>query len=98
MEWIMFINRRTNKVKPWAMDELVKLTKAEFERIGSKGKIYTPYIGPYDVIVFDFEYESLEAYQSSWEEWFASPEADEFLKKFNTLVESGGSNELWYVE
>jgi hypothetical protein len=94
----MFINRRTNKVKPWAMDELVKLTKAEIERTGGKAKIYTPYFGPYDVVVFDFEYESLEAYQKSWAEWFASPEADDFMKKFNTLVESGGSNELWYVE
>lgn len=94
----MFINRITYKVKPGAMDEVVKLSKAEIERTGSKATVYTPYFGTNDVVVFDFKFESLEAYQKFWNEWFASPEADEFMKKFNTLVESGGSNELWYVE
>ena len=94
----MFINRRTNKVKPGAMEELVKLTKAEIERTKSKATVYTAYFGPYDVIVFDFEFESLEAYQKFWDEWFASPEGDRFMEKYNTLVESGGSNELWNVE
>jgi hypothetical protein len=94
----MFINRITYKVTPGAIDEVVKLSKAEIERTGSKATVYTPYFGPNDVVVFDFEFESLEAYRKFWNEWFASPEADEFMKKFNTLVESGGSNELWYVE
>jgi hypothetical protein len=94
----MFINRRTNKVKPEAMAELVKLTKAEIERAGAKARVYTPYFGPYNMIVFDFEFESLEAYQKTWDEWFASPEGARYMEKFSTLVEAGGSNELWYVE
>jgi len=94
----MFINRRTNKVKPGAMGEVVKLAKAEIERTGTKATVYTPYFGPYDVVVFDFEFESLDAYRKKWEEWFASPEADRYMKKFRTLVEPGGSNELWNVE
>jgi hypothetical protein len=94
----MFINRITFKVKPGVMDEVVKLSKAEIERTGSKATVYTPYFGPNDVVVFDFEFESIEASEKYWDEWFASPEGDQFMKKFNTLVESGGSNELWNVE
>jgi hypothetical protein len=94
----MFINRITYKVKPGSIVEVVKLSKAEIERTRSKATVYTAYFGPNDVVVFDFEFESLEAYQKFWNEWFASPEGDEFMKKFNTLVESGGSNELWCVE
>jgi NIPSNAP len=95
---MMFINRITYKVKPGATDEVVKLSKAEIERTGSKAKVYTPYYGSIYVVVFDFEFESIESCGKFWDEWFASPEGDQFMKKFNTLVESGGSNELWNVE
>jgi hypothetical protein len=94
----MYINRITYKVKRGAIAEMVKLSKVEIERTRSKATVYTAYFGPRDVVVFDFEFESLEAYQKFWNEWVASPEGDEFMKKFNTLLESGGSNELWYVE
>jgi len=94
----MFINRITYKVKPGAMPEVVKLSKAEIERTRSKATVYIAYFGPRDVGVFDFEFESLEAYQKFWNEWYASPEGVEFIKKVNPLLESGGSDELWYVE
>jgi hypothetical protein len=94
----MFINRITYNIKPGAIEEVVKLSKAEIERTESKATVYTAYFGPNDVVVFDFKFESLEANRKFWNDWFASPESDEFMKKFNTLLESGGSNELWNVE
>jgi len=94
----VFINRITSKVKPGAMGEVVKLAKAEIERMGNKATVYTPYFGPSDVVVFDLEFESLEACRKMWEEWFASPEGDRYMEKFTTLVESGGSTEFWNVE
>ena len=93
----MYINRRTVKIKPGATGEVVKLVKAEIERSGSTVKIYTPTFGPFDVAVIDFEFESLEAYEKMWDEWFASPEGAQFMEKWVPLVEAGGTNELWEV-
>jgi glycogen synthase len=94
----MYINRITKKVKPGALGEVVKMAKAEIERMGSKATVYTPYFGPNDVAVFDFEFESLEAFRKWWDEYYATPEADRFMEKFSTLIETGGSNEFWNVE
>ena len=93
----MFINRRTFKVKLGVMGEVVQLLKAEIQRSGSKTKIYTPTFGPCDVVVVDFEVESLEAYLKMSDEWFASPEGAQFMEKWVPLVEAGGTNELWEV-
>ena len=93
----MYINRRTFKVKHGAMEEAVKLVKAEIERTGWKGTVYTAEFGPFDVMVVDFSTESLEDYEKSSSEWDASPEAAKFFEKWYTLTERGGTNELWVV-
>ena len=93
----MYINRRTFKVKPGAMEEAVKLAKYEIERSESNGIVYTAEFGPFDVMVVDFQFESLAEYQKGWSEWATTPEAVKFLEKWHTLVESGGTNELWLV-
>ena len=93
----MYINRRTFIVKQGAMEEAVKLVKAEIERTASKGTVYTAEFGPFDVMVVDFPVETLVEYQKTWAEWTATPEAAKFFEKWFTLTERGGTNEFWVV-
>jgi hypothetical protein len=91
----MIVNRRTNIVKTGRLEEAAALAKAERERLDGQWRIYVSNIGPYDTIAHEFWFESLQEYETSWSEWFATPEADAFLEKWNDLIEPGGANEIW---
>lgn len=91
----MIVNRRAFNVKKGCMEELVALLVAERERLDSDYRIYAPGISPFDVVVLELEFESLEEYETAWAEWSASPESDEFMEKFNGLTLPGGTNEVW---
>ena len=96
----MIVNRRTFNVKPGQMDEIMALVRAETERIGMPPitRAYRPYIGPFDLLAVEWEFESLAQCDEFWTEWFAAPEADAFMSKFNELIAGGGTNEIWQLE
>ena len=94
----MFIDRRVFPVKMGCMEEAVALVKGAIE--GNKSykhgyRIYTPEIGPFDVLVVEWEYESLEEQQRVWAAWFARPDTPTFAEKWNKVVERGGGSEIW---
>lgn len=91
----MLVNRRTFVVKRGYMNEAVALQVAERERTGTAYRIYMSSIGPFDVIALEFEGENLEEYERVWAEYFASPEAAQFLEKWYEVTETGGTNEIW---
>lgn len=91
----MIVNRRTFVVKRGRFEEAVALFMAERERKGITGRIYVPETGSFDTIVMEQEYESLEEYEKDLSEYFASPEAAQFLEKWYDLTETGGTNEIW---
>ena len=91
----MLVNRRTFVVKRGCMEELVALLVADREQTGIAYRLYTPDIGPFDVIAIEVEFENLEAYEKGWAEWFARPENAAFMEKWYALTESGGNNEIW---
>ena len=37
----------------------------------------------------------LAVYEKFWADWLAKPETPAFLEKWNELIESGGSREIW---
>jgi hypothetical protein len=96
----MIANRRTFIVKPGCWDEAVALAVAETKRVSfpHPERIYTSNIGLFDRLVYEAEFENLAEYEKYWAEWFATPEADAFLKKWNDLLEAGGTNEIWTLE
>lgn len=91
----MLINRRTFVVKRGCMHDVVALLKAERKQGHTTYRIYTPHIAPFDVIIIDFEFENLAAYEKKWHEWFTSPESAEFMERWYELTENGGTNEIW---
>jgi hypothetical protein len=93
----MLVDRRTWVVKRGRMEEALELFKAEGKRIGSPPvwRLYAPNIGGFDLLALELEYESLEAYERSWAEYSASPEAAAFQEKLYELTEVGCANELW---
>lgn len=93
----MLANRRTFLVARGCMEEAVAMAVTEIQRIGSPraSRLYVPEIGPFSTLVFETEFESLEEYEKFWADWFASPEGIAFNEKWNSLIESGGTNEIW---
>ena len=96
----MIVNRRTFQVKGGCWEEAVALMVAETKRVRlpHARRIYSSNIGPFDRLVFEAEFENLADYEEFWAEWSASPEGDAFVEKWETLVKSGGMNEIWTLE
>jgi len=91
----MIVNRRTFVAKRGCLKEAVALNLAEMERTNSTARVYVSETGLFDTIAIEFEFESLEEYEKSWAEYFSSPEASPFLKKWTEITETGGTNEIW---
>jgi hypothetical protein len=96
----MIVNRRTMIVKPGCWDGAVASVVAETKRLSfpHPRRILTVNIGPFDRLVFEAEFESLAEYEKFWAEYFASPEGVAFTEKLNSMLVSGGSNEIWTLE
>ena len=94
----MIVQRDTVYVKVGCMDQAIELIKAEMsKREGPpKWRILTPQFGVRtDMIVVEWEFESLAKLEEFWAVWLAKPETAEFWKRYNQLVETGGHNETW---
>lgn len=93
----MIVNRRTFIVKAGCWDEAEALVVADTksESFPHPRRIYSSDIGPHDRLVYEAEFENLAEYEKYWAEWFASHESVAFVKKFNDLLEAGGTNEIW---
>lgn len=93
----MIVNRRTFVVKSGCWDEAEALAVAETNRVSFPHlrRLYSSNISPFDRLVFEAEFENLAEYEKFWAEWFAAPESAVFLKKWDDLLEAGGTNEIW---
>ena len=93
----MIVNRRTFKVKNGKERKLVEMMKAERERLNwpITHRIYTTNLSPFSVVVAEWEFEDLVAYEKFWADWFALPETEDFMKKWRKLTRAGGTNEIW---
>ncbi len=92
----MIVERATWKVKAGCTDQAIALLKSEFAQWeGYKWRLYTPKIGKFDMVAYEFEYENLAEYEKMWQDWYAKPETAEFDKKWYELVEPGGETEIW---
>lgn len=96
----MIVNRRVFVVKRGAMEDLVAMMKAEADRINLSVtfRLYTPKIAPFDRVVAEYEFESLQDYEQFWTDWSARPETAEFMEEWFKLTEIGGTNEIWNLE
>ena len=99
----MLVMRYTLPVKQGRETELVELIKSmpdyglppapHGERIYSGADF-----SPWDVVVYEADFESLDEYQAHMKEWFSAPRSREWLDKSRELGERGGGAELWTVE
>ena len=93
----MIVQRNVIAVRQGCMEEAVALMKAAIE--GNTNykhgyRIYTPEIGPFDVLAVEWEFDSLEEQQKVWAEWSAWPGAAAFFEKWFKLSERGGGTEI----
>jgi hypothetical protein len=91
----MIVQRLTFLIKGGRRGEVMQLAAAEREQTGGTHRIYLSYLGRYDTIAMEFEFEGLAEMEAFWDRWFATPEADAFLEKWNDLLEAERTNEIW---
>lgn len=98
----MIINRRTFNIKPGHVEEAVQSIFEVMKVMGNsdravRTKLLTAAIGPFDVLVMETEHPDLGQYQKDWEETFAHPAMEPFMKKWFEMNAGGGTNEIWEV-
>jgi hypothetical protein len=93
----MLVQRLTFQVKPGNQEKAVELMKESRAILDDPhgSRIYTSYIGPFDVVVYELEVENLTELDAYWAAWWSSPETAAFMEKWNALVVSGGGSEIW---
>ena len=94
----MIVDRRTFLVKPGHEVEVVDLIKAGIEGITSYTgayRIYMPDIGPYGMVVVEWEHEDLQEMRAAYAAWEASPDIEQFWEQWHRLTERGGGEEIW---
>lgn len=96
----MIINRRTFIVKKGEMQKAVEILKTAVAKLEQNltRRIYTPVLGPFDIVVLEGEYEDLNAYQQDMNRFVEAEWHDSFMQDWHSVIEVGGSNEIWSVE
>ena len=97
----MIVNRRTFYVKPEQVDAAVQWIqnviadeRARGEALGH-ARVYVAQTGRFGQVAFEAEYESMAEYERFMAEWFARPENVKANNHFITLLDSGGTNQIW---
>lgn len=93
----MLMNRRTFVIRRGQFQEAVALMREAVQQSGGRGRILLPEVAPFDQIVVEAEFESLAAYEQFWNDWSAQPATAAFLERWQTVTETGGTNEIWRV-
>ena len=100
----MIVERRTFLVKTTKEKEVVDLIKAAIEANIEAGsvptgsyRIYTPEIGPFNVVAVEWEYKDLEEMQADWEAWETNLATSEFWEQWFSVTERGGEREIWQL-
>ena len=84
----MIVQRQVYEAK-WACGEkLVAMLKEECEKAGLSYRIYTSLTGPYQGVVLEMEFESMDKRGKFFAEWGAKSETAAFLEKLGEVVES----------
>ena len=93
----MILQRITFNVKVGCLNKLVELINAARAQATKEFRIYTSYIAPLDKLVEEIEFENMAELEKFWADFWANPGTPELMDKFNQLVETGGTNEVWNV-
>jgi hypothetical protein len=91
----MIVQRLTWQVKIGQRAAAAELARAERERVGGTHRIYRGYLGSFDTVAMEFEFEGFDEMETFWSEWFATPESAAFLEKWHDLLEARTTNEVW---
>ena len=90
------VNRRTFVASRGATDDVVNMLKQGTKQVPYR--IYRIHYGQFDQIALEMEFDSIAHMEKSWEEWFASEEAQTFMANWIEITEPGGANEVWILE
>jgi len=94
----MLAYRRTWCIKLGCMEEALALIQQavdSFKERGAIGRAYSPNISPVDIIVWEENWESVEARDQFWAGLDDVPELAEWFQNWFKVVERGGTQEIW---
>jgi hypothetical protein len=99
----MKVVRWTHHAKVQCSSELVKAIKSYPEyglpKLPHGARVYShSTLSPWQVVIFEVEFESLAEYAAWEEELWAAPRVHEWTDQLYSLKERGGGGEFWNVE
>lgn len=98
----MLVNRRTFPVKPGCMERALALLRDAGQKFphpqGRPRRLYTADIGQLNVVGFEIEYANLTEYEAYWAAIATADWIADFFAQWDTLIETGATNEIWLVE
>ena len=96
----MKVERLTYNVKRGRAKDLVALILEDVKRFPPPHgfRVYSAEAAHTDLVALELEYENHAERANMWDEWMRAPGTDEFTRKYDELVERGGTREFWIVE
>ena len=94
----MIVNRAIMPIKIGKQEEffdLMRKVKPWYDERNVTTRFYTAYFGPYDVVVFEYETETLGDMQKLDQEWWADPLSQSLHPKYEELALRGRVHEAW---
>ncbi len=95
----MIVHRLCYMVKPGRINEVVQMIFEAGKASGFSGtsRVYTPVYGPFYKVCLELEFADQGECGKFWDEWWKLPTTPAHMKKWNELVESGGTSEIWVL-
>ena len=92
----MIVEREVYKVKSGRLDGALEVIR-QWPSTGDDPpmRVYAPSISPWGVIVFEWEFESLEARSAFWKAFLALPEVEQLTPKWQECIEDRVKTEIW---
>jgi hypothetical protein len=96
----VIVQRIFHAVKQGRVDDFLALMKSNPDSVLNLAtkRTYTSYIGRFNTVCHELEFESLDELDKCWAQWWADPETPAYMEKYHELTERGGSSEVWTLE
>ena len=93
----MIVNRREMLIKPGRMEEALALAKSGAREQAVSIRLYQYVMGPFNMLVWEADFESMAEYEKIITKWYASPQGVENLSKLRDTFVGPGQQSLLRV-
>jgi hypothetical protein len=90
----MYVNRRTFISVKGKHEEVAAQIKEGLKSWPQTSRVYVSNLGTFDLVSAEVEFESLAEFERVWSA-MAAAATPEWWAKWNSITQTGGTNEIW---